>query len=34
MAKKKKKPLSNSEKIAVATLFFNLLKWLIELLLD
>lgn len=34
MAKKKKKPLSNAEKLLFLKFFFDVLKWLIELLLD
>ena len=34
MAKKKKKPLSNSEKIALAMFIFRVLEWLSDLLLE
>ncbi len=30
--RKKKKPLTNSEKIALALLIFEIIKWLVELL--
>ena len=33
MAKRKRKPLNNSEKIALAVLIFEVVKWLVELLL-
>lgn len=32
MRKRKKKPLTNAEKIAIAALLFELVKWLVELL--
>ena len=32
MRKRKKKPLTNTEKIAIAALLFELIKWLVELL--
>lgn len=32
MRKRKKKPLTNTEKIAIAALLFELVKWLVELL--
>ena len=32
MAKRKRKPLNNSEKIALAVLIFEVVKWLVELL--
>lgn len=32
--KKKKKPLTNSEKIAVAVLFWDIVEWLLEKLPD
>lgn len=30
--RKKKKPLTNNEKIAIAALIFEVIKWLVELL--
>ncbi len=30
--RKKKKPLTNTEKIAIAALIFEFIKWLVELL--
>ncbi len=30
--RKKKKPLTNTEKIAIAALIFEVIKWLVELL--
>lgn len=32
LKRKKKKPLTNSEKIALAMLIFDIVKWLVELL--
>lgn len=32
LKRKKKKPLTNSEKIALAMLIFDTVKWLVELL--
>ena len=32
LKRKKKKPLTNSEKIALAVLIFDIVKWLVELL--
>ena len=34
MKKRNKKPLTNAEKIAVAVLVFDIVKWLAELLLE
>lgn len=33
MAKKKRKPLNNSEKIALAVLIFEIVKWLVDVLI-
>lgn len=32
LKRKKKKPLTNNEKIALAMLIFDIVKWLVELL--
>ena len=32
MAKRKRKPLNNAEKIALAVLIFDVVKWLVDLL--